>query len=673
MASYKQNMRKIYLAELRRRRERELERQKLALSRIQQRQRTDEIRNRLALGKAAADRLKKVEEGKTKKAEKEKAERQKKEKELRDFQKSIGNMKPEQVERLLYSIGFDGISAQKNDELLGAIVDPRITEFINGMYAARNETTPENLNDTAYRIASRLFPEHNKLDILGYTNAGKSENLEKFKADNPRMADLFDNIREATENDPAAATRIQQEFSRNPKLLAAFRARSRVVPPQQALAEVMAQWNSQKNPPIPSQPYSGPSALRVGSEANQLDNAFLIPQISTYRSDRDRNVSHYAPTLPVVTHPASRSSENENMERIQQDNAFQIPEAKPERPASPKNWGFGVGIMDALNENDPPRSAPPTPKKQPSPKNWGFGVGIIDALNEDDPPRSAPPTPTKEPVPVRSQPLYGSALNTGRYSTPGLPDETAKLAYDSSFNIPRMTDALPNTVNRILREGAERKKRNDTLFNAEMERLKKENARKFRVPQTDGRPFTTRMEEQVWDRDSPLDRSPALKRIRQAEEQRARLQREAFGTDADYERIRAQTEAAKRDRLDRGRGMYEVARKKWEARNAPRPVMGTFNGIPSQEFGVVSDSPQLFTGIKPESQVRNDPEPREEDYINYAMNLGRTIPNTNPSYEYYSPNAAKLAKREKYFYTEPEFYPELYDPDWAPSRKNRRR
>ena len=639
MASYKQNMRKIYLAELRRRRERELERQKLALSRIQQRQRTDEIRNRLALGKAAADRLKKVEEGKTKKAEKEKAERQKKEKELRDFQKSIGNMKPEQAERLLYSIGFDGISAQKNDELLGAIVDPRITEFINGMYAARNETTPENLNDTAYRIASRLFPEHNKLDILGYTNAGKSENLEKFKADNPRMADLFDNIREATENDPAAATRIQQEFSRNPKLLAAFRARSRVVPPQQALAEVMAQWNSQKNPPIPSQPYSGPSALRVGSEANQLDNAFLIPQISTYRSDRDWNVN-YAPTLPVVTHPASRTSENENMEGIQQDNAFQIPEAKPERPAPQKKWGFGVGIMDALNENDSPRSAPPTP--------------------------------TKEPLPVRSQPLYGSALNTGRYSTPGLPDETAKLAYDSSFNIPRMTDALPDTANRILREGAERKKRNDELFNAEMERLRKKKEVIYGVSQ-DGRPYTTRMEAQQEFLDSPLDRSPALKRIRQAKEQRARLQREAFGTDADYERIRAQTEAAKRDRLDRGRGMYEVARKKWEERNAPRPVMGTFNGIPSQEFGVVPDSPQLLAGITPRSPVRNDPEPREEDYINYAMNLGRTIPNTNPSYEYYSPNAAKLAKREKYFYTEPEFYPELYDPDWAPARKNRRR
>lgn len=119
--------------------------------------------------------------------------------------------------------------------------------------------------------------------------------------------------------------------------------------------------------------------------------------------------------------------------------------------------------------------------------------------------------------------------------------------------------------------------------------------------------------------------------------------------------------------------MYEVARKKWEERNAPRPVMGTFNGIPSQEFGVVPDSPQLLAGITPRSPVRNDPEPREEDYINYAMNLGRTIPNTNPSYEYYSPNAAKLAKREKYFYTEPEFYPELYDPDWAPSRKNRRR
>ena len=622
MASYKQNMRKIYLAELRRRRERELERQKLALSRMQQRQQAEEIRNRLALGKAAADRLKKAEEAKTKKAEKEKAERQKKEKELRDFQKSIETMKPEQAERLLYSIGFDGISAQKNDELLGTIVDPRITEFINGMYAARNETTPENLNDTAYRVASRLFPEHNKLDIPGYTNAGKSENLEKFKADNPRMADLFDNIREATENDPAAATRIQQEFSRNPKLLAAFRARSRVVPPQQALAEVMAQWNSQKNPPIPSQPYSGPSALRVGSEANQ--QAFLIPKISTYRSDQDGNAT--TPMMPVVTPTVNLVSG--------------VPEAKPERTAPQKKWGFGVGIMDALNENDSPRSASPTP--------------------------------TKEPVPVRSQPLYGSALNTGRYSTPGLPDETAKLAYDSSFNIPRMTDALPDTANRILREGAERKKRNDALFNAEMERLRKKKEVIYGVSK-DGRPYTTRMEAQQEFMDSPLDRSPALKRIRQAEEQRARLQREAFGTDADYERIRAQTEAAKRDRLDRGRGMYEVARKKWEERNAPRPVMGTFNGIPSQELGVVSDSPQFLTGITPESPLRNDPEPREEDYINYAMNLGRTIPNTNPSYEYYSPNAAQLAKREKYFYTEPEFYPELYDPDWAPSRKNRRR
>ena len=490
------------------------------------------------------------------------------------------------------------------------------------MYAARNETTPENLNDTAYRVASRLFPEHNKLDIPGYTNAGKSENLEKFKADNPRMADLFDNIREATENDPAAATRIQQEFSRNPKLLAAFRARSRVVPPQQALAEVMAQWNSQKNPPIPSQPYSGPSALRVGSEANQ--QAFLIPKISTYRSDQDGNAT--TPMMPVVTPTVNLVSG--------------VPEAKPERTAPQKKWGFGVGI--------------------------------IDALNEDDSPRSAPPTPTKVPVPVRSQPLYGSALNTGRYSTPGLSDETAKLAYDSSFNIPRMTDALPDTANRILRKGAERKKRNDALFNAEMERLRKKKEVIYGVSQ-DGRPYTTRMEAQQEFIDSPLDRSPALKRIRQAEEQRARLQREAFGSDADYERIRAQTEAAKRDRLDRGRGMYEVARKKWEERNAPRPVMGTFNGIPSQEFGVVSDSPQLLTGITPESPVRNDPEPREEDYINYAMNLGRTIPNTNPSYEYYSPNAAQLAKREKYFYTEPEFYPELYDPDWAPSRKNRRR
>lgn len=623
MASYKQNMRKIYLAELRRRRERDLERQKLALSRMEQRQRAEETRNRLVLRKAAADHLKKVEEAKTKKVEKEKAERQKKEKELRDFQKSIATMKPEQAERLLYSIGFDGINAQKKDELLGTIVDPRITEFINGMYAARNETTPQNLNDIAYRVASRLFPEHNKLDIPGYTNAGKSENLEKFKADNPRMADLFDNIREATGNNPAAATRIQQEFSRNPKLLAAFRARSRVVPPQQALAEVMSQWNSQENPLIPPRPYSGPSALRVGSDANQQANAFLIPQISTYRSDQDGNAS--APMMPVVTPSVNLVSG--------------VPEAKPERPAPQKKWGFGVGIMDALNENESPRSAPPPP--------------------------------TKAPVPIRSEPLYGSALNMGRYSTPELSDETAKLAYDSSFNIPRMTDALPDTANGILREGAERKKRNDALFNAEMARLRKKKEVIYGVPQ-DGRPFTTRMKAQQEFLDSPLDRSPALKRIRQAEEQRARLQREAFGTDADYERIRAQTEAAKRDRLDRGRGMYEVARKKWEERNAPRPVMGTFNGIPSQEFGVVSDSPQLLTGITQESPVRNDPEPREEDYINYAMNLGRTIPNTNPSYEYYTPNAAQLAKREKYFYTEPEFYPELYDPDWEPSRKRRR-
>lgn len=623
MASYKQNMRKIYLAELRRRRERDLERQKLALSRMEQRQRAEETRNRLVLRKAAADHLKKVEEAKTKKVEKEKAERQKKEKELRDFQKSIATMKPEQAERLLYSIGFDGINAQKKDELLGTIVDPRITEFINGMYAARNETTPQNLNDIAYRVASRLFPEHNKLDIPGYTNAGKSENLEKFKADNPRMADLFDNIREATGNNPAAATRIQQEFSRNPKLLAAFRARSRVVPPQQALAEVMSQWNSQENPLIPPRPYSGPSALRVGSDANQQANAFLIPQISTYRSDQDGNAS--APMMPVVTPSVNLVSG--------------VPEAKPERPAPQKKWGFGVGIMDALNENESPRSAPPPP--------------------------------TKAPVPIRSEPLYGSALNMGRYSTPELSDETAKLAYDSSFNIPRMTDALPDTANGILREGAERKRRNDALFNAEMARLRKKKEVIYGVPQ-DGRPFTTRMKAQQEFLDSPLDRSPALKRIRQAEEQRARLQREAFGTDADYERIRAQTEAAKRDRLDRGRGMYEVARKKWEERNAPRPVMGTFNGIPSQEFGVVSDSPQLLTGITQESPVRNDPEPREEDYINYAMNLGRTIPNTNPSYEYYTPNAAQLAKREKYFYTEPEFYPELYDPDWAPSRKRRR-
>ena len=150
---------------------------------------------------------------------------------------------------------------------------------------------------------------------------------------------------------------------------------------------------------------------------------------------------------------------------------------------------------------------------------------------------------------VKVSPDQEKAISTRRETAQARSPELQRTKQEEKASFTQTGKDRPDTSDRVLREKTERKKRNDALFNAEMERLKKRNARIYGVSETDGQPSATRIEKDVQEfRDSPLDRSPALKRIRQAEKQRARLQREAFGSDADYERIRAQTEAAKRKR-----------------------------------------------------------------------------------------------------------------------------
>lgn len=123
-----------------------------------------------------------------------------------------------------------------------------------------------------------------------------------------------------------------------------------------------------------------------------------------------------------------------------------------------------------------------------------------------------------------------------------------------------------------------------------------------------------------------------MRRFMQNRNAEQRREQDALGLSGErFNEIQAKTAAAKRERLENGEAQYLIARNEYE--KAKR------DGLP--------------VGAAPD---------RREFIVN-AMNIGRTIPNTDPSYRYYSPNAAALAE-QPYSYESREFYPGLH-PDFT--------
>lgn len=126
-----------------------------------------------------------------------------------------------------------------------------------------------------------------------------------------------------------------------------------------------------------------------------------------------------------------------------------------------------------------------------------------------------------------------------------------------------------------------------------------------------------------------LNTGTMRRHIRHQEAERRREQ-DALGlSDALFNKIRSQTAAGKRERLENGEAQYLIARNEYEKAKQ--------DGQPA--------------GAAPD---------RKEFLVN-AMNIGRTIPNTDPAYRYYSPNAAALAD-QPHSYNSREFYPGLHEP-----------
>lgn len=131
-----------------------------------------------------------------------------------------------------------------------------------------------------------------------------------------------------------------------------------------------------------------------------------------------------------------------------------------------------------------------------------------------------------------------------------------------------------------------------------------------------------------------------MRRFMQNRNAEQRREQDALGLSGErFNEIQAKTAAAKRERLENGEAQYLIARNEYE--KAKR------DGLP--------------VGAAPD---------RREFIVN-AMNIGRTIPNTDPSYRYYSPNAAALAE-QPYSYGSREFYPGL-QPDFTPEEVERQR
>ncbi len=119
-------------------------------------------------------------------------------------------------------------------------------------------------------------------------------------------------------------------------------------------------------------------------------------------------------------------------------------------------------------------------------------------------------------------------------------------------------------------------------------------------------------------------RTPSMAAHVREKQREKRREEEALGmSDARFNEIKAKTQAANRERKETGEVRYLTA---------------------------------LNEYLK--NPDRNGNAPDRGEYMVNAMNLGRTIPNTNPEYQYYTPNAAALAK-EKFLYNSPEFFPGL--------------
>lgn len=152
-------------------------------------------------------------------------------------------------------------------------------------------------------------------------------------------------------------------------------------------------------------------------------------------------------------------------------------------------------------------------------------------------------------------------------------------------------------------------------------------------------PLPVRISDPEQFRRNFLNTGTMRRHLRRQEAERRREQ-DALGLSQErFNEIRAKTAAAKRERLENGEARFLIAQNEYE--KAKR------NGQP--------------VGAAPD---------RREFIVN-AMNIGRTIPNTDPAYRYYSPNAAALAE-QPYSYGSREFYPGLR-PDFTPEEVERRR
>lgn len=146
-------------------------------------------------------------------------------------------------------------------------------------------------------------------------------------------------------------------------------------------------------------------------------------------------------------------------------------------------------------------------------------------------------------------------------------------------------------------------------------------------------------------------RTPAMSSYMRRKAQEKRQDEDALGmSDALFRKIKAQTEAANRERQELGEDRYLLALNEYRKNNPNVSELSRGENETDESFR----NRLLELG----SQLENQPgAPKYREYMVNAMNLGRTIPNTDPNYQYYTPNAAGLSRNRKYFYTSPEFWP----------------
>lgn len=146
-------------------------------------------------------------------------------------------------------------------------------------------------------------------------------------------------------------------------------------------------------------------------------------------------------------------------------------------------------------------------------------------------------------------------------------------------------------------------------------------------------------------------RTPAMSSYMRRKAQEKRQDEDALGmSDALFRKIKAQTEAANRERQELGEDRYLLALNEYRKNNPNVSELSREENETDESFR----NRLLELG----TQLGNQPgAPKYREYMVNAMNLGRTIPNTDPNYQYYTPNAAGLSRNRKYFYTSPEFWP----------------